>query len=162
MELRNILHIKLQEKSYTPISIIDGKNSQQLYFWFRGKNKEKRIEKLKSEISELKTPEGLVVKYPELNKEIKKSFQSFKTSLLISIALVFLLILFFFNSLKYPMIILSTVLFGITGVITGLFATGSTLSLNSMLGTILLSGLVVNNAILLIDFYKKEKEQGKR
>ena len=157
--LKALADIKFQERSYTPLSIIEGKSSQQIHAWFRGKDKEPRIRDFKKEISKLKIPEGLTLHYPELNKEITKSFQSFKTSLLVSIALIFLLILFFFNSLKYPLIILSTVFFGITGVLVGLFITGSTLSLNSMLGTILLSGLVVNNAILLIDFYKREKEK---
>jgi HAE1 family hydrophobic/amphiphilic exporter-1 len=58
-----------------------------------------------------------------------------------------------FNSIKYPLIILSTIPLSIIGVLSGLSISSSTISLNSMLGVILLAGLVVNNGILLIDFY---------
>ena len=55
---------------------------------------------------------------------------------------------------------MATVPFAITGVLFGLYIADSTISLNSMLGTILLCGLVVNNAILFIDFYLNEKKSG--
>ena len=157
--LKALAEVELKERSYIPLSIIDGKSAQQVFISFRKGKTDKKLNQYKEAISKIEKPEGLTIEYPELNKEIKKSFESFKVSLIISIALIFFLILLFFNSLKYPLIILSTVFFGLSGVLGGLYITDSTLSLNSMLGAILLSGLVVNNAILIVDFYKKEKER---
>jgi len=69
--------------------------------------------------------------------------------------LIYLLLAFQFNSLIIPLVILVTVPLGFIGVIFSLYLFHSTLSLNSMLGTILLGGIVVNNAIIMIDFYLK-------
>lgn len=157
--LKALAEVELKERSYIPLSIIDGKSAQQVFISFRKGKTDKKVNQYKEAISKIEKPEGLTIEYPELNKEIKKSFESFKTSLIISIALIFFLILLFFNSIKYPLVILSTVFFGLSGVLGGLYIADSTLSLNSMLGAILLSGLVVNNAILIVDFYKKEKER---
>ncbi len=156
--LKALADVELKERSYIPLSIIDGKSAQQVFISFRKGKSDEKVNQYKEAISKIEKPEGLTVEYPELNREIKKSFESFKSSLIVSIGLIFFLILLFFNSLKYPLIILSTVFFGLSGVLGGLYITDSTLSLNSMLGAILLSGLVVNNAILIVDFYKKEKE----
>ena len=70
--------------------------------------------------------------------------------------LVYLLLAFQFNSLRIPLVILVTVPLGFIGVVISLYVFKSTLSLNSMLGTILLAGVVVNNAIIMIDFYLKK------
>jgi HAE1 family hydrophobic/amphiphilic exporter-1 len=72
-----------------------------------------------------------------------------------SVALIYLLLAFQFNSLRIPLVILVTVPLGFIGVVLSLYVFKSTLSLNSMLGTILLGGIVVNNAIIMIDFYLK-------
>jgi HAE1 family hydrophobic/amphiphilic exporter-1 len=69
--------------------------------------------------------------------------------------LIYVVLAFQFNSLTIPLVILVTVPLGLIGVIFSLFVFKSTLNLNSMLGTILLAGIVVNNAIIMIDFYLK-------
>lgn len=70
-----------------------------------------------------------------------------------SVLLIYLLPAFQFDSLRVPFVILVTVPLGFIGVVFSLYLFRSTLSLNSMLGTILLGGIVVNNAIIMIDFY---------
>lgn len=158
--LKAIAEVALKTESYTPLMYVDGVHKQLIQVSFKGKDKEKKenTKKLKAEIAKLEKPLELVVDYPDQNKEINQSYKSFKMALLASVALVFLIIAVLFNSIRYPLIILTTVPLSLIGVIWGLFITGSTISLNSMLGVILLCGLVVNNAILLIDFYRRQRE----
>ncbi len=158
--LKALAEVKIDSTSYMPSMSLDQKRIQEVTLNFKGDDlsdskKEIEIEKFKKKIESIEKPFDLGIEYPDNNKEINASFSSFKSSLLISIFLVFMIIAIIFNSFKYPMIILATVPFAIIGVIWGLYICSSTLSLNSMLGTILLSGLVVNNAILFIDFYKR-------
>ncbi|MBN2736708.1 MAG: efflux RND transporter permease subunit [Spirochaetales bacterium] len=103
--------------------------------------------------SQLELPQGYRFLLDDPREEIDSSINTLFIALGISILLIYLLLSFQFNSLRIPVIILVTIPLGIIGVILSLFIFHSVLNLNSLLGTILLSGIVVNNAILMIDFY---------
>jgi len=103
----------------------------------------------------LTLPPGYSVVFENPQAELDQAIRSLFLALAASVALIYLVVAFQFNSLKVPFVILVTVPLGFIGVIVSLFVFGSTLSLNSMLGTILLGGIVVNNAIIMIDFYIK-------
>ncbi len=122
----------------------------------------KRIEiqnKTESYLKEvLILPEGYSYSFDNPRMEMDKSIQSLFFALLISIVLIYILLAFQFNSLWIPIIILVTIPLGFIGVILSLRIFNSTLNLNSLLGTILLGGIVVNNAIMMIDFYKKTRD----
>jgi len=79
------------------------------------------------------------------------------------IPIAFLIILFLlvaqFNSFRSPIIILVTIPLGLIGVITGLLAAGSSFGFFTILGIIALSGIIINNAIVLIDRIKMEREE---
>ncbi|OHD24686.1 MAG: hypothetical protein A2Y38_07465 [Spirochaetes bacterium GWB1_59_5] len=85
--------------------------------------------------------------------EIDESIKSLFVAMGISVVLIYLLLCFQFNSLWIPLVILVTIPLGFVGVVISLYVFKSTLNLNSLLGTILLGGIVVNNAIIMIDFY---------
>ena len=160
--LKTLANIKSIKSSYTPRHYVEEVRTQEIFVNFR-KNKDKikketKIENLKKIINKMDKPFNINIFYPDPNKEINKSYNSFKYSLLISISLVFLILALLFNSVKYPLIIIGTVPLAIIGILSGLYITKSTISLNSMLGTILLTGLVANNAILLVDFYLKSRK----
>ncbi len=163
--LKALAKIHMQTESYVPVRYEDNNRKQEVRAFYRKNNsklsKKEWIKKFKTIVKKVDKPMDIQIDYPDPNKEVGKSFDSFKKSLIISIALVFLIIALLFNSVRYPLIILATVPFAVTGVLGGLFISQSTISLNSMLGTILLSGLVVNNAILFIDFFiHAKKDQG--
>jgi HAE1 family hydrophobic/amphiphilic exporter-1 len=65
-----------------------------------------------------------------------------------------------FESLLHPFIILFTVPLGLVGVVLALFLTGTTFSVMVFLGVIILSGIVVNNAIVLIDYTRQLRDEG--
>lgn len=100
-------------------------------------------------------PEGYTYAFDNPRLELDKAIRSLFTALIISILLIYLLLAFQFDSLWIPLVILVTIPLGLVGVIFSLWIFKSTLNLNSLLGTILLGGVVVNNAIILIDFYLK-------
>jgi HAE1 family hydrophobic/amphiphilic exporter-1 len=103
--------------------------------------------------NEFELPPGTAVTVDNPQEELDDSIRSLFISLGVSVALIYLLLAFQFNSLTVPLVILVTVPLGLIGLVVSLFVFRSTLSLNSMLGAILLSGIVVNNAIILIEFY---------
>lgn len=114
---------------------------------------EKEI-KMKNILEEsLDLPTGYSFVFENPSQELDDSIQSLYLSLGVAVVLIFLLLAFQFNSLIIPLVILVTVPLGFIGVILALFVFKSSLSLNALLGTILLAGIVVNNAILMIDFY---------
>jgi len=103
----------------------------------------------------LALPAGYSITFDNPQEELDNSIRSLFVALVVSVLLIYLLLAFQFNSLRIPLVILVTVPLGLIGVVLSLYVFKSTLSLNSMLGTILLGGIVVNNAIIMIDFYLK-------
>jgi HAE1 family hydrophobic/amphiphilic exporter-1 len=108
---------------------------------------------------ELTMPPGYQIVFENPQSELDEAIRSLLIALATSIALVYLVVAIQFNSLWIPIIILVTVPLGLIGVIVSLLVFDSTVSLNSMLGTILLGGIVVNNAILMIDFFLKRPDR---
>lgn len=90
-------------------------------------------------------------------KELLAALEQLKTSLLISLFLIFLVLWLQFQSVPQVLIIMMTIPLGVIGVLISLYAFNSTLSLNSALGLILLNGMTVNNSILLMDVYNNER-----
>ena len=105
----------------------------------------------------LSLPEGYGYTFDNPREEMDSAIRSLFVALGISVVLIYLLLAFQFNSLWIPLVILVTIPLGFVGVVFSLYLFHSTLNLNSLLGTILLGGIVVNNAIILIDFYLKSR-----
>ncbi len=99
-------------------------------------------------------PADYTLTFDNPREEIDSAIQSLFISLAISIALIYLLLSFQFNSLGVPVVILVSIPLGFIGLVFSLYVFHSSLTLNSLLGAILLSGIVVNNSILMIDFYR--------
>lgn len=102
---------------------------------------------------EIKLPPGYTVTFLDTQQVINEAVSSLFSTIIICVILIYMVLGMQFNSLRIPIIILTSIPLGLIGVIVFLFAAKSTISLNSLLGTILLSGIVVNNAIIIIDFY---------
>jgi HAE1 family hydrophobic/amphiphilic exporter-1 len=100
-------------------------------------------------------PAGYSLTFDDPQEEMEEAIRSLFIALAASVLLIYVLLAFQFNSLRLPLVILVTVPLGFIGVVLSLYLFKSTVSLNSMLGTILLGGIVVNNAIIMIDFYLK-------
>ncbi len=87
-----------------------------------------------------------------VRQAMKASFSSFETGLLLSVLLVYLILVAQFRSFVDPFLIMLAVPPGIMGVIYMLAATGTTLNIMSLMGVVMMVGIVVSNSILIVEF----------
>jgi multidrug efflux pump subunit AcrB len=91
---------------------------------------------------------------------MNESFRDFGLGLIVAVALVYLVLMAQFTSFVDPFIILMAIPPGILGVVAFLLITGSTLNIMSLMGTIMMTGIVVSNSILIVDFSNILHAQG--
>src|SRR5690606_2661860 len=96
-------------------------------------------------------PEGFAMSVEGETTEQNATFRNLYVGIWLSLFLVFAVMAVQFESLKQPLIIMISVPFALTGVVISLLLTGTTLNMYSLLGAIVLVGIVVNNAIVLLD-----------
>ncbi|WP_051275270.1 efflux RND transporter permease subunit [Aestuariibacter salexigens] len=111
-------------------------------------------------IRELSLPLSMQADIAGQSEEMQASFTSLMFALGLAIFMVYLVMASQFESLLHPFIILFTVPLACAGSIYGLFITGTTVSVVVFIGLIMLAGIVVNNAIVLIDRINQLREQG--
>ena len=92
---------------------------------------------------------------------MNEAFHDFGLGLLVAIALVYLVLMAQFSSFTDPFVILMAIPPGIAGVVITLLVTGSTVNIMSLMGTIMMTGIVVSNSILIVDFAGILHRQGK-
>ena len=96
-------------------------------------------------------PEGITLKPAGENADNAALFTAMGTAMIIAILLMFLVMVVIFDSFGQPLLILATLLFAQIGVTSGLWLTETARGLPSILGTIALFGIVVNDAIIMVD-----------
>jgi len=96
-------------------------------------------------------PEGFSIDIGGQNEEMVRSFDSMKFALGLAVFLVYLVMASQFESLLHPLVIMSTIPLGLIGSVLALILTGQTISVVVLIGLIMLAGIVVNNAIVLVD-----------
>ncbi len=105
-------------------------------------------------------PTGIFARIAGQNQEMADSFQSLIFALSLAVFLVYLVMASQFESLLHPFIILFTIPLALIGAILALYITNTTISVVVFIGLILLAGIVVNNAIVLIDLINQLREKG--
>ena len=105
-------------------------------------------------------PIDFVVGIKGQNEEMQVAFASLQFAILLSIFLVYLVMASQFESLLHPFVIMFTFPFSIIGVIATLVLTGQTISVVVLIGVIMLCGIVVNNAIVLVDYINQLRRRG--
>jgi len=111
-------------------------------------------------IKKIKIPSGYQVRIAGESEEMKKSFDSLRFALILSIVLVYMIMAAEFESITQPIIILTTIPLSLIGIFGALFLTGTSISVISLLGVIILGGVVVNNGIVLIEFINLMMRRG--
>ena len=91
---------------------------------------------------------------------MESSFSSFGYGLILSVVLVYLILVAQFKSFVDPFIILLAVPPGLTGVLIVLAVTGTTLNIMSLMGIVMMVGIVVSNSILIVEFANRLREDG--
>jgi HAE1 family hydrophobic/amphiphilic exporter-1 len=103
-------------------------------------------------------PAGVKLDTGGTSEEINQSFQSMFLAIGIAVAIVFIILVIFFRSVITPFVILVSMPLALIGGIAALLVTRSALGLPALLGVLMVFGIVVSNAILLIDFAERARE----
>lgn len=115
---------------------------------------------LQSKIDELTLPAGATAEIGGVTADQDEAFVNLGLAMLAAIAIVFMLLVGTFRSLAQPLILLVSVPFAATGAIGLLLVTGTPMGVPAMIGMLMLIGIVVTNAIVLIDLINQYRAQG--
>lgn len=111
------------------------------------------------ELDAFPMPPGYSYRITGEQEDMAEAFSSLGLALLLSVVLVYMIMASQFESLLYPFIIMFSIPFAFTGGFIGLFLTGQALSVPALIGMIMLAGIVVNNAIVLVDYINQLRQQ---
>jgi multidrug efflux pump subunit AcrB len=106
-------------------------------------------------------PEGVRVQLHGSVRSMNSSFSSFGSGLLLSTLLVYLILVAQFASFRDPLLILLAIPTGLTGVVLTLLLTGTTLNVMSLMGVVMMVGIVVSNSILIVEFTRRLMRDGR-
>ncbi|MFD1818106.1 Multidrug efflux pump subunit AcrB [Pseudarcicella hirudinis] len=110
------------------------------------------LEKVKPQIEKLKLPEGITIGYGGEDESARETQPAMGKSLMISLVLIFLTLLFQFKNVGKVLIVLSTFPLSLLGGMLGLYLTGNPFGFTAFMGVISLMGIVVRNGIILVDY----------
>jgi hydrophobic/amphiphilic exporter-1 (mainly G- bacteria), HAE1 family len=105
-------------------------------------------------------PGGITATVAGQSEEMQASFRSMQFALALAVFLVYLVMASQFESLIHPFVILFTIPLALVGAVLALFVTGTTVNIVALIGVIMLAGIVVNNAIVLVDLINQLRSQG--
>ncbi|MBQ0060505.1 MAG: efflux RND transporter permease subunit [Bacteroidales bacterium] len=111
-------------------------------------------------IEKMEIPQGVVVQVAGSYEDQQEANRDLGTLFMLIVILVFIVMAAQFESMTYPFIIILAIPFSIVGIIFLLGLTGTTVNIMSMLGGIMLAGIVVKNGIVLIDYTQLMRERG--
>ncbi len=105
-------------------------------------------------------PEGYTIEMTGEDESINEAMEQLMLMLLLAIAFIYLIMVAQFQSLRAPFIILFTVPLAMTGGFGALLVTGNVLSIISMIGFIMLVGIIVNNGIVMVEYINQLRKEG--
>jgi HAE1 family hydrophobic/amphiphilic exporter-1 len=159
VELGDIATVKLVDG---PVSMtrIDGQRAATITAKPTGDNTGAVSADLQSKIDALDLPAGATAEIGGVSADQEEAFTNLFLAMLAAVAIVFMLLVGTFRSLAQPLILLVSVPFAATGAIGLLLATGTPMGVPAMIGMLMLIGIVVTNAIVLIDLINQYRRQG--
>jgi multidrug efflux pump subunit AcrB len=159
MKLRDLANVS---ESTAPNSVNheDGKAYAKISAQVKGSNTTKVSREVQKDIKSLALPRGVDVKFGGGLQMINEGFTSIGIAIGAAIGLVFLVMSMTFGGLLTPLIILSSLLFVPVGALGALLITGQSLSMSVMIGVLMLVGIVVTNAVVLLDRVERNRKTG--
>jgi len=118
------------------------------------------VPKIKEKVEELELPPNYRVEFSGEQEEMTKSFRSLIFAFSLAVLLVYMIMAAQFESLRHPLLILFTLPMGLIGAVWALLITGQTLNVISIIGMVVLAGIVVNDAIVKIDYTNQLRKRG--
>ena len=119
-------------------------------------------EEIKARLAKTRIPNGVDIVYAGDMENQSESFSSLLIALLASIIFMYLIMVALYDSYIYPMVVMLSLPLALIGALLALALSGKSLSLFSIMGIIMLMGLVAKNAILVVDFANKLQAEGKK
>jgi len=159
VKLGDIATVKLVDG---PVSMtrIDGQRAATITAKPTGDNTGAVSQDLTSKLDALKLPAGATAEIGGVTSDQDSAFKNLGLAMLAAIAIVFMLLVATFRSLVQPLILLVSIPFAATGAIGLLILTGTPMGVPAMIGMLMLIGIVVTNAIVLIDLINQYRRQG--
>ncbi|MET9800772.1 efflux RND transporter permease subunit [Streptomyces sp. NPDC006368] len=145
-----------------PVSMtrIDGSRAATITAKPTGDNTGAVSAQLQSRIRALDLPDGATATIGGVSEDQQEAFLKLALAMLAAIAIVFMLLVATFRSLIQPLILLVSIPFAATGALGLLVATGTAMGVPALIGMLMLIGIVVTNAIVLIDLINQYRAQG--
>jgi multidrug efflux pump subunit AcrB len=123
-----------------------------VYVGLAGEDLGRVADEIDAIIASTKLPEGTRVDLRGMVQGMRASFRSFGIGLLLALVLLYLILVAQFESFVDPLIILLAVPLGLSGVLVVLYFAGTTLNVQSLMGVVMMVGIVVSNSILIVEF----------
>ncbi|MCP4789584.1 MAG: efflux RND transporter permease subunit [Gammaproteobacteria bacterium] len=111
-------------------------------------------------IPELEKQYGVEIVFGGARADQQSTMQDMMIGLILGLILIYIVLAWVFSSYSWPLAVMFTIPFGITGAILGHTVMGLDLTILSLFGLFGLSGIVINNSIVLLSFYKEHRDQG--
>tara|TARA_R110000868_G_scaffold383578_2_gene650590 strand:+ start:2616 stop:5735 length:3120 start_codon:yes stop_codon:yes gene_type:complete len=119
------------------------------------------VDMIRNELISLNLPEGYSIVFSGEYEEQQKAAADFQLSILLALILIYMVMAGQFERFLDPLVVMFSVPLAVIGVVPTLLLTGTTLNIQSLMGIIMLIGIVVNNAIVLVDYINLlRREQG--
>lgn len=118
------------------------------------------LDRARAALAAVRLPPGATAELAGQDEELRASMRSLALALGLAIFLVFVVMAVQFESVVHPLVILLTVPLGLIGVVAGLLVAGLGLDALALMGVVVLAGVVVNNAIVLVDAANRRRAEG--
>jgi hydrophobic/amphiphilic exporter-1 (mainly G- bacteria), HAE1 family len=119
------------------------------------------VERIRSELSQLELPEGFSIVYGGEYEEQIRAQRDFTMAIIMALVLIYMVMAAQFERFLDPLIVMFSVPLAFIGVVPTLLLTGTTLNMQSFMGMVMLIGIVVNNAIVLVDYINLMRREEK-
>lgn len=171
----NALTIQSQNGQLIPLSAVAKFNQLQGPVMIQRENQQRQInvtadiagrdlgsisKDIEQSLKKMNFPDGYSYSMGGASEDMVEAFGDLGIALVFSIFLVYVVMAVQFESLLYPFIIMFAMPTTFIGVLGGLFITGTPLSVTAIIGVIMLAGIVVNNAIILVDYINIQRRSG--
>ncbi|CAM4201711.1 efflux RND transporter permease subunit [Paenibacillus tarimensis] len=159
VQIKDVVEVKEGESPNT-ITRLDGRMYASIEAAVTTADVGKASSQLQQKVEELELPEGVSVEFGGVTEQLNETFTQLGLAMLAAIAIVYLVLVVTFGGGLAPFAILFSLPFTVIGALVGLWIAGETISVSAMMGALMLIGIVVTNAIVLIDRVIKKEESG--
>ena len=160
VKLSSLASVKLAE---IPVSITTekGNRTAKVMLTPDGKNLGATTAEINKRLGELDLPAGVTASLGGISASQAQSFKDLGMALLAAVAIVFIVMVATFRSIRQPLVLLISIPFAATGAFVALLITDTALDVSALIGMLLLVGIVVTNAIVLIDLINQYRREGR-